>query len=141
MQKEKTTNKARQIIAEELNFPYWEKISIKTVEHFFDRILPIAEKNKTQYWEYKKNFYDLIAQEKILKEADRQLLKSRIKSKAKKYYHKDLDILLPEENRRKLYDFLESKRIKQKAKLPNAMIKHYLDKAVEEYSKSKQKST
>lgn len=137
MQKEKTTNNARQIIADELNFPYWKKISLKTVQHFFDRILPVTEKGITQYWEYKKNFYELITQEKvnILKDKDRQLLKSRVKSKAKKYFGKEFEQLLPKEKRRKLYNYIEVKRIQHGAKLPTAIIKHYLEKSVKEYQK------
>jgi len=138
MQQEKSTNKCRKILANELGFPYWDKISLETVEKFFRRILPVAKQNETQYWEFRANYYKLLEEEKekTLKDKDRQLLKSRIKAKSKKYYNKELEELIPsEKERRILYNLLEIKRVEQGAKLPNAILKQNLDEAIKKYNK------
>jgi ribosome-binding protein aMBF1 (putative translation factor) len=139
MQPEKTTNMCRKILAEELGFPYWDKINLETVEKFFTRIYPISKQGTTQYWEYKENYYQFLKKEKqkVLKDEARQLLKSRIKAKARKYYRKEIEELIPsEKERRKLYNFLEVKRLQQRAKLPNGVLKHYLEEAVKKYNTS-----
>ncbi len=137
MQAEKTTNKCRKILANELNFPYWDTINIKTVEKFFDRIPPYSNKGEIQFWEFKQNYHKLIQEEKqkVLEDKKRQLLKSRVKAKTKKYYKKEIEKIIPSTKvRRKLYNLLEIRRIQQGAKLPNAVLKHYLDKTIKKYS-------
>lgn len=126
MNKAISTNKASDTLKKDLGLDY--NVGKAVVSHFFTLV---HESSNGNYWEPKENYQTLISQNEGIDQ-----VKTRIKSKVKKFWFKDQDInaneaisaKIPEKEKRRIL-YLEAFKIKEQrggSKIPNEVLLSFL---------------